>query len=188
MTAAAFSSDNKLLLVAYSFQGRVGWGLDPNRFDLWDVDKGARLSAPGSWIAGDTGYAQDVSFVPSASLALSAGPGGVLGLWDVRRQTLVGTLGGGAEGPACVAVAVDGKLALSAYRGGHLKVWDLRRRQLVRELSIAPGVPKQIVISPDAKLVLIVFVPTIGESQAIELRRVDDGTLVRRVPHFRGMV
>ena len=49
VTAAAFSPDNKLLLTGYLIEGPLGFELDLNLLDLWDVERGVRLSAPGSW-------------------------------------------------------------------------------------------------------------------------------------------
>jgi WD40 repeat protein len=183
VTSAAFSSGNKLLVIAYSFFGKAKGGMDPNLLDLWDVERGIKLSSPGSWEATGSGRIKDVAFIPKQDLVLSAGVDRTLKLWDARRQKLIAILDEDPEGISCVGTSRDGKFAVSGHgTSGRLKVWDLESRQLVRVFNIAHASAKQAVFSPDGKLLLIVFIPTTGEPCAIELRSMSHGKLVRSFP------
>jgi WD40 repeat protein len=114
---AAFSSDNKLLLTAYAFQGAPEHGLDPSALDLWDVATGAYVSLQSI----QEGGVGQVAFLPNSTLALCSGR--ELELWDVQQKKLVQKLeeyGGGLLG-----VSFDGKLAVCGGPKKDLQVWDL---------------------------------------------------------------
>jgi WD40 repeat protein len=191
VTAAAFSPDNKLLLTGYLIEGPLGFGLDLNLLDLWDVQRGVRLSAPGEWKAEGKGYVGDVSFVPNSDFALSAGPSRGISIWDVHQHKLLGNLDEIAElGSYCVGTSPDGSLVFSVHSGPsgpcRLRVWDLNKRKLLRNVSVAGGRPKQLVISPDGGLAILGFLATRGDPRTVEIRRLSDGEVVRSFSRLDG--
>jgi WD40 repeat protein len=187
VTAAAFSSDDKLLLVGYGFDGPVNHDLDPNLLDVWEVQGGKKLSAPGKWEARGSGQVHDVAFIPNGKLALCAGIDKALTIWDVEDRKLLQALDQDALDILCVAASADGKFAISghgaAYGPRQLRVWDLGKRKALSRIRIGYANPSRLIISPDGKLVLIIMkFLTPGEPNSLELRAVADGALVRSFP------
>ena len=177
VTHAAFSSDNKLLLTVYAFQGVPGWDLEPSALDLWNVTTGAHVSLQSI----QEGGVGQVAFLPNSTLALSAGR--ELTLWDVQQRKVVQKLeyGGGFLG-----VSSDGKLAVCGGPTKDLQVWDLTKRKVLRTFSF--GRPSgtstltALSVSPDGSLACLELAPLQGELTALELRSTLDGKLVLSFP------
>jgi WD40 repeat protein len=75
-------------------------------------------------------------------------------LWNAETGTAIGSLEGGEEGFAAVAIAPDSRTIATAGWGTHLDLWDAATRKIIKNIEIdgRDGVG-QLIFAPDGKSV-----------------------------------
>ncbi len=163
VVAAVFTPDGTALLAssgdAEIFVDQLPLSREPGAapgapsFDmlLWDVASGEvrqrfDIGADDAFslaISADGSSAATGSFYRNASI-----------LWDLQRETRIGTLAGHQEGVHAVGLSPDGRRALSASFDDSLILWDLSSRQPVARLNGHHSDVLDLAISPDGRTAL----------------------------------
>jgi WD40 repeat protein len=148
----------------------------------WDLSGTRRLGRSFRWRPPDVGCAVTPCFDVSAQGALMAESlaHGKVGLVDLRRQRLLGTLPArnGSDSDA-LAFFPDGKTLATGGRNGHVTLWDVRTRSVVRTLRL-PDRVWWVAVSPDGKLLAIQSQAEGSPSSRVEVRDLGSGRVLYR--------
>jgi WD40 repeat protein len=154
VTAAAFSPDNRYVLVGYNGGGKL--------LTVWEVATGKELRS----LPGHTDYVRQVAFVAGAKRALSSSRDGRLLLHDVDSGKLLKALQPYTEG-VDLAVSADGKLAVTAGldggKGEVAKLWDPDGLRLLRSFAAPGTVGVPLALSPDHRWLLSASPPQLWD-------------------------
>jgi WD40 repeat protein len=146
VSAAAFSADNKYVLVGYKG--------DTNRLVLWELDEGKQVRSL-SWKGGAV---TGVAFVAGGRQALSTSRDGRLYLHDVATGKLLRGMRADKDSVWELAVTPDGTRALTCGSGKDgedvLKLWDVQRLWLLRTFGGSRSFGRGVALSPDHRWAL----------------------------------
>jgi len=175
---AAFSPDNKFLLTAYDYDGRIE---DRHRFpktaSLWEVGTGREIWSLKASDLNVIGFA----FIPDGKQILITDDDGVKVL-DAANGKLTRSFAKNKRPIRCVAVSPDGTLALTgdmgnATIGSELLLWDVDSGKPIQMLQ--SGNFGQVLFSQDGKLMLAcggtIEVWSVAKRELLVLLPVTDG-------------
>ena len=91
---------------------------------VWDLTTGQKLFAGPCDVVHTNGTANAAAFSPDGRW-LAAGSGGVLRVWDWRKQQILQTFAGHEKKAISVAFSRDGRRLASGTWGGSVRLWDV---------------------------------------------------------------
>jgi WD40 repeat protein len=144
VAALAFSPDSDWLAAAEGDQGHPWLA---GAVQLWD----ARSFKKGPRLAGHTGGAFGVAFMPDRRHLASAGADGTVRVWEVATGREVRTLKQPGAEFRSVAVHPAGAYVAAATVRGAVVVWDATSDQPVLTLSTSGGAGQRLAFSPDGR-------------------------------------
>lgn len=164
------------LLATGSFDGYLA---------LWNLDS---FALEGK-ITGATGEVVDLDYSSDGSLlaAVTGYPEYKIHLWAMPEGKLILSLDGEAENYVGVSIAPDGQSFATLTRfdevsqGGYVRLWRSSDGQMLWQSDLEDIT--SIAFSPDGKLIAAG-----DENGALEIVRVEDGSLIASLPGHSGMV
>src|ERR1039458_679072 len=113
---------------------------------------GAGLVGVGTTLVGHAGPVSSVAFSPNGGTLAAATENGTVQLWDMQRDSLVGTLRGLVRIVDSVAFSPNGRTVAAGSRGGAVRLWDApSRRQLGAVLKAHAGSVYSVTFSPNGR-------------------------------------
>lgn len=143
VTAVAFSSDNRSLIVGDT-NGRA-W--------LWKLDTADNSWKEAAFLEGHGATITAAAFTASGDRVLTASGDKTVGQWDVatgkeRRELALQH----DDWVSSLAVSSDGVTALTACSDGTVQVWNINRPAVERRLQLGKTQTSDIDIAPNGKL------------------------------------
>jgi WD40 repeat protein len=174
--AVTFSGDGRSALAGYG-DGQIIW---------WDIETGQQIQQ----YLGHDDQVRDVAFLPDETGAISAGHEGVLRLWDLDNQWIVGRLGDDVwrhqASVSAIAISADGRRALSgAGQGGpdwppggdnSLILWDLTNDQPLKRLDGHTADVTDVTFTADG-----LFALSSSQDRSVILWDLERGEFVKRL-------
>ena len=150
-TCAAFSPDNKFVLVGFG-----GGSINPRQLRtaladslvLWDVQSGKEIRT----LEGRAGGVSFVAFFSDGSRAISFGSDGKFRVWDVGSGAQLWRFEPGGEVFRGVASA-DGE-SLLAYQGKKLELWNAVEERRLRSAEMSDDI-QRMAVSPNGDMAFI---------------------------------
>ena len=118
---------------------------------------GRALASAGPFGAGSTltahaGPVSSIAFSPNGHTLAAATENGTVQLWDLRRDSLVGTLRGLVRIVDSVAFSPNGRTVAAGSRGGAVRLWGApSSRQLGGALRAHAGSIYSVLFSPNGR-------------------------------------
>lgn len=122
------------------------------RLYLWDAVSGEGRSA--AFVDARVPAVLAAALSADGTIAISGSRDGVIRVWDVRQQSLGGTLVGHRDRITSLAMSADGSRAASASDDGTVRVWDVASRQLTSTLEGHTDSATAVAMSADGNRIL----------------------------------
>lgn len=135
------------------------------------------IAAETRKLEGHLGPVYAAAFSPDGRLALSAGAGGLLRLWDVRTGKELRRLEGHSGRVWALAFSPDGKRAASGGFDDSIRIWDLVTRREILRLPGHDDYVRSVAFSADGQRLL-----SGGDDRLVRLWDLQTGKEIRKFP------
>jgi WD40 repeat protein len=129
----ALSADDDIL--AYAFWCSFTIPDCPDSVHVWSIASGKTIAELLLPFQDHVVSFRDVAISPNSALVAAAGSDGVVYLWDLQAQLLIGQLRGHLNEVAAVAFSPDGNLLASSSDDGTIRIWELNSAFIGRVLA-----------------------------------------------------
>ncbi|MCZ6677048.1 MAG: hypothetical protein O7E52_07335 [Candidatus Poribacteria bacterium] len=166
----SFSPGGRRVYIAV---GRSGSPRQAHRVRAWDVETGEQLNEFGD----ETIYLEGFSISADEKLAVLWYTGGFVALWDIEPSHRL-ALSTDYVAPAWGVITPDGRTLVS-FVGAAVTIWDMQTQSL-RKIIFPHRVLRRLAMSPNGTVFAV------DQDPWIEIRSVDSGEVVSKIPNDRG--